>query len=137
MRIVLSRSVAYALAVGLVIFVVSYALAAVMNISGVTFLGGGEAAVSTPNVSGVSWVLQRQGNRWMVVGVSLTFDEDLPAGSTIYIDLLDSSSNTIASGSKTLQSSLPKGQSTTVDISPAVRAQDIAKIAISIAGPSV
>ncbi|MEM0235158.1 hypothetical protein [Thermofilum sp.] len=129
------RNIAYVLTVGLVVFIVSYALAVAMNISGVSFLGGGEANVSTPNVTSVSWVFQRHGNRWVVVGVSLTFDGDLPAGSTIYVDLLNSNDETIAYGSLTLSSNLPSGNSVTVNTSPAVRAQDIAKIAISVAGP--
>jgi len=129
------RNIAYVLTVGLVVFIVSYALAVAMNISGVSFLGGGEANVSAPNVTSVSWVFQRQGNRWVVVGVSLTFDDDLPAGSTIYVDLLNSNDETVAYGSLTLSSNLPSGNSITVNTSPAVRAQDIAKIAISVAGP--
>lgn len=133
----LRRSLVNVLTVGLALFFISYALATTMNISGVTFLGGVQSQVSAPNVSGVSWVLQRQGNRWMVVGVSLTFDQDLPAGSTIYIDLLDSSGNTIAYGSLTLSNSISKGQPVTVTTNPAVLAQQIASIAISLAGPSL
>jgi len=133
----LSKNIAHVLVAGLVVFLVSYALAAYMEINNVTFLGGGEAEVSTPNVTGVSWVFQRQGNRWMVVGVRLTFSDDLPAGSTIYVELLDSNGDSIADGSLTLNEGLPRGQSVTVDTSPPARAQDIAKIAISVAGPSL
>jgi len=131
----LRRNCASALAIGIAIFFVSYALAAVMNIQGVTFLGGGEAEVTSPNVTGVSWIIERQGNRWMVAGVSLRFDSDLPSGSTIYVELIDSGGNAIASGSLTLTSDLPSGQPVSVSTSPSVRSQEIAKVAVSVAGP--
>lgn len=106
-----------------------------MNITGVGFLAGGQASVTSPaNVDKVDWVLAKVGNKWMVVGASLSFDGNLAAGTTIYVELLDSSGTVISSGSKTLASNLLASDSTTVDVSPSVRANDINEISVTIVG---
>ncbi|MEM1514749.1 MAG: hypothetical protein QXT26_05500 [Thermoproteota archaeon] len=90
-------------------------------------------------MTSVRWVTEKQGNRWIVTGVQLTFDRNLPSGTTIYIDLLNSNNEIKASGSETLESDLPSWNPVTISIntSSPVRANEIARIAISVVeGPS-
>lgn len=121
--------------VAALIFGVTYALAATMDITGVGFLGGGEAAVTSPaDVDKVKWVFSPPPppGRRRVVGVSLSFDGDLSAGTTIYVELLDGSEEVISEGSEILDSDLPAADSTVVDVDPSVFPKDIAKIAVTV-----
>jgi len=120
--------------VAALIFVVTYALAATMEITGVGVLGGGEAEVTSPaNVDSVKWVFSAPGGeRRKVVGVSLSFDGNLNAGTTIYVELLDSSETVISEGSETLTSDLLADDSTVVDVSPSAFPNEIAKIAVTV-----
>jgi hypothetical protein len=65
----------------------------------------------------------------------MTFDDDLPSGTKIYLALLDDADVVVASGSKTLTSELPEGQSITVNTSPSVDAATIYKISVTVVCP--
>jgi hypothetical protein len=128
------KRVAVAALVYIAVFVAVYALAAQMNVPSIPSLGGGEGEVTAPaNVDSYSWVLE--GTPVKVTGASLTFDEDLPSGTTIYLALLDDTDAVVASGSKVLTSELQEGQPTTVNTSPSVEAAAVYKIAVTVVCP--
>jgi predicted NUDIX family NTP pyrophosphohydrolase len=128
------RKVAVAALVYTAIFITIYALTAQMTVPSIPSLGGGEGTVVAPaNVDSYSWVLE--GTPVKVTGATMTFDDDLPSGTKIYLALLDDADVVVASGSKTLTSELPEGQSTTVNTSPSVDAATIYKISVTVVCP--
>lgn len=128
------KKIAVAALVYVAIFVTVYGLAAQMNVPSIPSLGGGEGEVTAPaNVDEYSWVLE--GTPVKVTGASLSFDDDLPSGTTIYLVLLDDADTVVASGSKVLSQPLSKEQSTTVSTSPGVDAAIVYKIAVTVVCP--
>jgi len=118
----------------MVVFSIVYLLAAEMTLPSIPTLGGGTGTVSSPgNVSAFTWTLS--GSPTQVTGVSLTFDADLPIGAKIYIELLDSGSTVLATGTKTLTVLLPLGTPTEITTSPSLDAADVANVAVTVVGP--
>jgi hypothetical protein len=115
----------------------TYAVAAKMEINGVQQLGSGSASVSSPaGVDNVQWVLLPN-DPSLVDKVTLSFNAELAAGSTIYVQLLtsmDGSTVVIASGSTTLESDLPDSEEVTIDVTNA-SAEAIDGIRVTVVAP--
>lgn len=88
-------------------FLAVWALAARLSMPTIPMLGGGEANVTSPNVTEYGWVVSDTPPK--VAGAILKFDSALPSGTTIYLSVLNDSGEALASGSKTLTTSLKEG----------------------------
>ena len=90
------------------------AFAAGMGIGGVGALSKGTATISGKDVASVSYNLDDYGSLKEVV---LTFAQDLPPGTEICVELLDSSvPETKAIGKYTLGGTLTTGSTLTIDL---------------------
>ncbi|MCS7114059.1 MAG: hypothetical protein RMJ15_08310 [Nitrososphaerota archaeon] len=119
------------------LFVATYTLAATMDPQTMGTLGGGEANVNhNLKVDVVKWVLDKVGNRIMVTGAELSFNSDMPEGTSIYVELIDGTGNVIAHGQKTLMGDLPASNSTVIIFNIEVRPRDVSSIAVTVVGQS-
>jgi len=87
----------------------AYALAASVQLPAIPAIGGGEAEIAAPaNVESFRRVMSSS-PPWKVVGVELTFDNDLPAGTRIFVEVYQKVSGDyqmVAYGNTTLNSDL-------------------------------
>ena len=122
------------------IFVASALAVPVISIT-VQQLGVGHREVLTPvNTAYVDHVFSIVGGHIVLDKVKIKFDQDLPAGSYIRVELLDSSGDVLSSGDLTLASDLPAGDTVLVDLSPDLGICDLLdydSISLLVAGPSV
>jgi hypothetical protein len=132
------KKVAIAALVYLTVFLIVYALAAEMQMPEIPALGGGEALVEAPgNVDSVSWVVSSDPPR-KITGATLTFDQDLPTGTTIYVELyqhIGGDYNLVASGQVTLTEPLGQGSEVTITMDSPQPAARIDKIAVTVVCP--
>jgi hypothetical protein len=115
------------------VFSVLYLMAVSITVLNVPTLGGGEGTVSAPNVTDFVW--QMTGTPANVTGVSLKFDARVPLGTEIYVYLLDTSSDIIASGTSTLPANLPIGTATTITTLPSIDASVVYNVKVTVVGP--
>jgi hypothetical protein len=115
------------------VFSVLYLMAVSITVLNVPTLGGGEGTVSAPNVTDFVW--QMTGTPANVTGVSLKFDAIVPLGTEIYVYLLDTSSDIIASGTSTLPAKLPIGTATTITTLPSIDASVVYNVKVTVVGP--
>lgn len=115
------------------LFLFLYALAAQMNISGVWYLGGGEAPIVAPaNVTKVSFNFDTDG---LVDSVTLQFDNNLVAGTEIYVNLRNETGEVISSGSSTLGADLAANTDTTIDVNPNVKGSEVFYVDVTVESP--
>lgn len=104
-------------------------------------LGAGYRDVLAPcSKAWVNHVFKIEDLKILLDGVKIKFDEDLPAGAYIRVELRDNSDNVLAAGEKTLASDLPAGTWVFVDTSPDLGIYDIIKydrIVVVVAGAEV
>ena len=119
----------------LTIFLVTYALAAQMGLPEIPAIGGGEAVIGAPaDVESVAWVMS-ESPPWKVVGVELTFDKDLPAGTGIFVEVyqkVGGDYQMVAYGSTTLDSDLEQGTPVTVYFNSPQPASKLDKINVTV-----
>jgi len=96
---------------------------------------GGPEQITVPGgvaSANVNWVLDS--NPDYVKGVSLSFDQDLNSGTTIYAKVYDSSGKLIAEGSTKLSSALATGTSVEIDLNTTVEIKNMNQVAIVLVG---
>ncbi len=96
---------------------------------------GGPQAINVPGGvanANVNWVLDN--NPDYVKGVSVSFDQDLASGTTIYAKVYDSSGNLIALGSTTLSSALTAGTAVEIDLNTTVEIKNMYQVAVVLVG---
>ncbi len=97
---------------------------------------GGPQAINVPGGvanANVNWVLDS--NPDYVKGVSVSFDQDLASGTTIYAKVYDSSGNLIAQGSTTLSSDLTAGTAVEIDFGSSIEINNMDQVAVVLVGP--
>ena len=116
------------------IFMVTYVFAATVDVTGVEFIGGGEAEVTSPaDVDEVNWVLTTPGEGWrQITGVIISFDGALSSSITIFVELLDSSEELVSEGNIILSRDLLADDSITTDVNPDIYPNVIVNIAIIV-----
>jgi len=94
----------------LAIFLLTHTLAAQMP--EIPAIGGGEAVIGAPaDVESDAWVMS-ESPPWKVVGVQLTFNGNLPAGTGIFVEVyqrIGGDYSLVAYGNTTLNSDLEQG----------------------------
>ena len=121
----------------LAIFLLTHTLAAQMP--EIPAIGGGEAVIGAPaDVESDAWVMS-ESPPWKVVGVQLTFNGDLPAGTQIFVEVYQNAGGTlnlVAHGSETLGSSLEQGNPVTIYFNEPQPASRLDKISVTaVANP--
>jgi len=116
-------------------FLLTYTLAASMQLPTIPAIGGGEAEIVAPaNVTSITWVMSSS-PPWKVVGVELTFDNYLPAGTGIFVEVyqkVGGSYQMVAYGSTTLNSDLAQGTPVTVYFDSPQPASKLDKISVTV-----
>ena len=120
-----------------VALVVSFALAVPTFTLNVQNIGEGENPTVSPVNSGASNFVLSDTNPDYITAIKTSFDQDLPAGTTIYAKVYDASSNLVAKGSVTLGSALTAGTQIQVDLDTQVKISDAYNIAVVVLGPEV
>ena len=96
----------------LAVFLLTYTLAASMQLPTIPIIGGGEAEIGAPaDVESFRWVMSSS-PPWKVVGVQLTFNGNLPAGTGIFVEVyqrIGGDYSLVAYGNTTLNSDLEQG----------------------------
>ncbi|ACS34629.1 hypothetical protein [Thermococcus gammatolerans] len=97
---------------------------------------GGPQQITVPGGvanANVNWILDS--NPDYVAGVTVSFDQNLDSGTTIYVKVYDSSENLIAQGSQTLNSALNSGTAVEIHFSSSVEIKNMDKVAVVLVGP--
>jgi len=113
------KNVAKIAVVAGLLFMLTYALAAELGLE-TGFVGSSTADVSgSYNVKIKSVVTRGFLGKFTVSAVELKADKALPAGTEIYVNVLDNVGDVIGTGQITLSSEVPKNGKITVTITPA------------------
>ncbi len=122
-------------------FLVSFALAVPVIEVVVQKLGAGTSVVLSPaNKAVVNHVLIFSNNKIELAYVKLAFDEDLPSGTYIRVELRDQQENVLSYADVTLGNDLGHGTQIQLELNPHL---DITKIisydhiAVVVSGPTV
>ena len=98
---------------------------------------GGPETITVPGgvaTATINWVLDT--NPDYVKGVSVSFDQTLPSGTTIYVKVYASDGTTIiAQGSTTLSSDLNANTAIEIDFDSSVEINNMDKVAVVLVGP--
>ncbi|WP_456422894.1 hypothetical protein [Thermococcus sp.] len=129
----------FPLVIALVVAVVGAALAVPTFNLNVQQIGeGGPQTITVPGgvaTATVNWVLDT--NPDYVKGVSVSFDQTLSSGTTIYVKVYASDGTTIiAQGSTTLSSDLNANTPVEIDFANSVEIKNMNTVAVVLVGPN-
>jgi len=113
---------------GALLFGAVFGFANTLTVNGVDNLGSNSTLVNSPTpVNDVTFSLKAD-DYTMVDDVEITFDDDLPVSSWVYVELTDSGGDVIAWGSAHVD---PASATVTVDVGD-VKAEDVCDINITV-----
>lgn len=120
----------------LVVSLMTFALAVPAIQLNAQKLGEGSTLIQSPAGKGaVNFVLDNT-NPDNLIGVTVSFNETLPAGSIIYVKLYNGG-NIVASASKQLTTDLSANSGTEIDFSSPVPISNFDRVAVVVKGPMV
>jgi len=99
---------------------------------------GGPAIITVPGgvtLANLTWVLNTT-NPDYVQGASVSFNQTLVAGTTIYVKVYDATGTIIALGSTTLTTNLTAGTPVTITFANQVEIKDMDQVGVVLLGPA-